>query len=106
MVRPHENAINGAGIDAQGTEHAFGVVDDKAVDAKPLTDGALFFFDIDAVNRAGLSAFVTSDARGQVKPMKASVSRFYSDGRFRIRVSIGKRFSIGAVRFDHLLQGD
>lgn len=106
MVGSHENAIDGAGVHTQSTEHALGVVDDKAVDSKALANGTLFFFDIDAVNRTGLGAFVTADARCQVEPMESSVARFDSDGRFRIRVRVGKRFPIGTVRFDHLFQGD
>src|SRR5258707_280303 len=32
--RAHEDAVNGTGIDAQGTEHALGVVDLEPVDAE------------------------------------------------------------------------
>ena len=106
MVRSHENAIDGAGIDTQCTEHAFGVVDDKAIDSKPFANRALFFFDINAVYWTGGSAFVAANARCEIKPMEATIPRLDSKSRFGIRVSIGKRFSLGAVRFDHLFQGD
>lgn len=106
MVGSHENTIDRTGVDTQSTEHAFGVVDDKAVDSKALANGALLFFDVDAVHRASLGAFVATDARGQVESMEAPIPGFDSDCRFRIRVGIGERLPIRTVRLDHLLQGD
>ena len=42
VVRTHKNAIDRAGFDTQGAEHAFRVVDRESVDSETLADGGVF----------------------------------------------------------------
>jgi hypothetical protein len=94
----HEDAIHRAWVNAQGTEHAFGVVDGKTVNSKTLADRALYFFDVDAIDGASLSALFASDARRQIESVKPTITRLHFDGCFGIGVNVAKRFPISIVR--------
>src|SRR5262249_27903901 len=61
--RAHEDAIHRARVDAQGTEHALGVIDLEAVHPEALAHRVLDLLDVDAVHRAGAGALVAADAR-------------------------------------------
>src|SRR5262249_34864221 len=79
--RTHEDAVDRAGVDAQGAEHALGVVDLEAVD---LEGGLaahldLFLLDVDAVDGAGPGALVAADAGGQIEAVEAAVARLDGD---------------------------
>src|SRR4029079_3024737 len=84
VVRPHEDAIDRARIDGQCAEYAFRVVDFEAVDAKALADRVLDFLDVNAIDRAGASAFITADAGREVKTMKPAITRLHWDGEFGV----------------------
>src|SRR5205823_526118 len=73
--RAHEDAIDRAGIDAQGAEHALGVVDLEAVDAEALAYGVLDLVDVNAIDRAGAGTLVAADAGRQVEAMEAAIAR-------------------------------
>jgi len=85
------NAVDRAGLDAQGTEHALGVVDQKAIDAEPLADRTLFFFDVDAIDRTGDRAFFAADTGRQVESMEAAIPGFHRHGNLRVLVDFGER---------------
>src|SRR5262249_1657581 len=88
--RAHEDAVHRAGIDAQGAEHALGVVDLEAVDPEAFADGVLDLVDVDAIDRAGAGALVAAAAGRQVEAGEAGVGRVDWDGEFGILVALGE----------------
>ena len=94
----------GHGIDAQGAEHALGVVDLEAVDAEALADGVLDLLDVDAIDRAGAGALVAADAGGQVEAVEAAVARLDRHGQFGVLEALGER--LAAVGLQEVPEGD
>jgi hypothetical protein len=104
MRRAHENAIDRARIDAQGTEHALGVIDLEPVDAEALADRILDLVDVDAIDRASAGALVATDTRRQIEFMKAPIARLDRDRQFGIFEVLRERFSL--VRLQEIPEGD
>ena len=94
VIGPHENAIHGTRLYAQGTKHALCVVDRKAIDSEPFSDRAFFFVDINAVNRTSGCALFAANACGQVKTVETAIARLHLQRHFRILVDLGKCPSI------------
>ena len=86
-----EDAVNRTRFDAKSTEHAFRIVNGKPIDPESLSDGALHLVDINTVNRARYSTFLTTNAGRQIETMKASIPSLHRHWRFRILVGFGKR---------------
>ena len=87
---PHKDAINWTWLDAQGAEHAFGVVYGKTRDLESLAFLNTLLADVDAVHRTSFRTPLARYAGGQVKSVKATIPRRNRNWFFRILVLFGK----------------
>src|SRR5262245_32851021 len=61
VIRAHEDAIDGTGLDAQRAEHALRVIDREPVEPKSLADRRLLLVDVNAIDGTGDRALVATD---------------------------------------------
>src|SRR5262245_23353043 len=102
--RAHEDAVHRTGIDTQRAEHALGVVDLEAVDAKALAHWVLDLLDVDAIDRTGAGALVAAYARHQVEAVEAAVARLDRHRQFGVLEALGEGLAL--ERLQEVPQGD
>jgi len=96
----HEDAVDRAGLDTQGTEHALAVVDRVAGDFESLAAFDFFFADINAIDRASLRTLVARDAGGQVEAMKSPIAGRNGHRQLGILEVLGKGLSLWVISLD------
>jgi len=74
MRRAHENAIDGARLNAQRAEHTFRVINRVAGDLETLARFDSLFTDINAIDGASLRALIACNTCGEVKAVEASIA--------------------------------
>ena len=100
MRRAHEDAIDGAGFDAERTEHALAVVDREAGDFESFAPFDPLLADVDAVDWTKLGALVARNASGQVEAMEAAIARRDWHRQLGILKQLGKRLPLRSVSLD------
>src|SRR5262249_7576139 len=79
-----------AWIDAQGAEHALGVIDLEAIDPEALADRILDLLNVNAIDGAGAGALVAADARRQIEAVKPAVARLHGHGQLGVLELLGE----------------
>ena len=91
MCGTHKDAVDRAGLDAEGAEHALRIVDREAADPKAFAVFDPFFADVDAVDRTGLGTLITGDAGREIEAVETPVAGRHGGGQFRVFKVFGKR---------------